>query len=68
MRHFPGQTICQAANLSQKILKDTYHTKNQNEIKVSENWGEKITMDQRNQKGNEKILKRKRKTKVHFKT
>lgn len=41
MRHFPGQTICQAANLSQQILKDTYHTKNQNEIKVSENWGKK---------------------------
>ena len=27
--------------LSQQILKDTYRTKNQNKIKVSENWGEK---------------------------
>lgn len=36
--------------LSQQILKDTYHTKNQNKIKVSENWGEKIIMDQRNQR------------------
>lgn len=40
MRHFLGDHML-GHKFSQKILKNTYHTKNQNEIKVSENWGEK---------------------------
>ena len=73
MRHFPGLTTL-GHKLSQNILKNTYHTKNQNKIKVSENWGEKkITkiveikpMDQINQKGNEKILREKGKQKYNI--
>lgn len=49
--------------LSQQILKDTYRTKNQNKIKVSENWGEKNHNGSKKSKGNEKILKEKKENK-----